>query len=29
MGESDVREIIGVGGKWMHLIEHCTYDGFS
>jgi hypothetical protein len=28
MGESNVREIICVGGKWIHLTECCTRDGF-
>jgi hypothetical protein len=28
MGESNVREIICVGGKWIHLIECCAQDGF-
>jgi len=29
MGESNDREIIVVGGKWIHLIERCTHDVFS
>lgn len=29
MGESYVREIIDVGGKWIHLFERCILDGFS
>jgi len=28
-GESNLREIIGMGGKWIYLIERCTHDGFS
>jgi hypothetical protein len=29
MGESNVREIIDMGGKWIYLIERCIHDGFS